>query len=192
VQLAGLDRADPQVQRYIAGLRDRFADNVDASWPTLETGLNDLAADRLYDPDPAAPEVGELPAGQVPPGLVRGALALAGGLHSDATGRPPLNGLTSGQLLDGFLRDAGCEIAEYEWSYGISARPFPPHAALDGLVFTGFDDDALSTAGTGASWIGGSFAPGDHKGCFVAGTPCQAPVPAPRSPAGTTGLGSRW
>jgi hypothetical protein len=175
VQLAGLDRADPQVQRYIAGLRDRFADNVDASWPTLETGLNDLAADRLYDPDPAAPEVGELPAGQVPPGLVREALALAGGLHSDATGRPPLNGLTSGQLLDGFLRDAGAEIAEYEWAYGISARPFPPHAALDGLVFTGFDDDALSTAGTGASWIGGSFAPGDHKGCFVAGTPVSGP-----------------
>jgi hypothetical protein len=175
VQLAGLDRADPQVQRYIAGLRDRFADNVDASWPTLETGLNDLAADRLYDPDPAAPEVGELPAGQVPPGLVRGALALAGGLHSDATGRPPLNGLTSGQLLDGFLRDAGCEIAEYEWSYGISARPFPPHAALDGLVFTGFDDDALSTAGTGASWIGGSFAPGDHKGCVIGETVVSGP-----------------
>jgi hypothetical protein len=165
VQLAGLDRADPDVQRYIAGLRDRFADNVDASWPTLETGLNDLAADRLYDPDPAAPEVGELPTGAVPPGLVREALAVAGGLRSDATGRPPLNGLTSGQLLDGFLRDAGAEVAEYEWAYGISARPFPPHAALDGLVFTGFDDDALSTAGTGASWIGGSFAPGDHRGC---------------------------
>jgi hypothetical protein len=164
-QLAGLDRSDPQVQRYIGGLRDRFADNVDASWPTLEAGLNDLAAERLYDPDPAAPEVGELPAGAVPPGLVRSALAVAGGLAADATGRPPLNGLTSGQLLDGFLRDAGAEVVEYEWAYGISARPFPPHAALDGVVFTGFDDEALSTAGTSGSWVGGSFAPGDHKGC---------------------------
>jgi hypothetical protein len=164
-QLAGLDRSDPQVQRYIAGLRDRFAENVDASWPTLESGLNDLAAQRLYDPDPSVPDVGELPAGQVPPGLVREALAVAGGLLPDATGRPPLNGLTSGRLLDGFLRDAGTEVAEYEWAYGISARPFPPHAALDGVVFTGFDDDALSTAGTGAGWVGGSFAPGDHGGC---------------------------
>jgi hypothetical protein len=164
-QLAGLDRSDPDVQRYIAELRDRFVENVDASWPELESGLNDLAAERLYDPDPAAPEVGELPAGQVSPGLVRDALAVAGGLPPDATGRPPLNGLTSGRLLDGFLRDAGAEVVEYEWAYGISARPFPPHAALDGLVFAGFDDDALSTAGTGAAWVGGSFAPGDHKGC---------------------------
>jgi hypothetical protein len=165
VQLAGLDRADPQVQRYIAGLRDRFADNVDASWPTLETGLNDLAAERLYNPNPSVPEIGEIPAGQVHPGLIREALALAGGLLSDANGRPPLSGLTSGQLLDGFLRDAGCEIAEYEWGYGISARPFIPHSNLDGLVFAGFDDEALSTAGTGGEWVGGSFAPGDHLGC---------------------------
>jgi hypothetical protein len=164
-QIAGLDRSDPAVQRYVGTLRDRFAENVDASWPALETGLNDLAAERLYDPDPAAPEIGELPAGAVPPGLVREALAVAGGLAADATGRAPLSGLTSGELLGGFLRDAGAEVVEYEWAYGISARPFPPHAALDGVVFTGFDDDVLSTAGTGGSWVGGSFAPGDHKGC---------------------------
>jgi hypothetical protein len=164
-QLAGLDRTDPDVQRYIANLRDRFAENVDASWPTLETGLNDLAADRLYNPNPNVPEVGELPAGAVPPGLVREALAVAGGLDPAADGRPPLSGLTSGRLLDGFLRDAGTEVVEYEWAYGISARPFHPHRRLDGRVFTGFDDPALSTAGTGGEWVGGSFAPGDHKGC---------------------------
>jgi hypothetical protein len=164
-QLAGLDRTDPDVQRYIANLRDRFAENVDASWPTLETGLNDLAADRLYNPNPNVPEVGELPAGAVPPGLVREALAVAGGLDPAADGRPPLSGLTSGRLLDGFLRDAGTEVVEYEWAYGISARPFHPHRRLDGRVFTGFDDPALSSAGTGGEWVGGSFAPGDHKGC---------------------------
>lgn len=168
-QIAGVDRSDPDVQRAVAELRDSFAENVDASWPTLESGLNDLAAERLYNPAPEAPEVGELPAGSVPPGLVRQALAIAGGIAADAAGIPlpgrPLSGLTSGRLLDGFLRDAGSEVAEYEWAYGISSRPFPPHAHLDGVVFSGFDDPALSSAGTGGAWVGGSFCPGDHKGC---------------------------
>jgi hypothetical protein len=173
-QIAGLDRSDPDVQRYVANLRDRFAENVDASWPTLESGLNDLAAERLYDPSPVPPEVGELPAGLVPPGLVRAALAVAGGLDAAATGHPPLSGITSGHLLGGFLRDAGTEVVEYEWAYGISSRPFHPHRALDGLVFAGFDDPALSTAGTGGEWVGGSFAPGDHKGCHCDYVPIYA------------------
>jgi hypothetical protein len=169
-QITGLDRSDPDVQRHVAELRDRFAENTEASWPVLESGLNDLAADALYSPDPAAPEVGEVAAGRVPPGLVRQALAIAGGLAADHPGTAgpgrPLSGLTSGALLDGFLRDAGAEVAEYEWAYGISARPFPPHAALDGLVFAGFDDDALSTSHhPSGAWVGESFAPGDHKGC---------------------------
>jgi hypothetical protein len=165
VQLANLDRSSPDVQRYIANMRDRFAENVDASWPTLESGLDDLASERLYNPNPGAPEVGEVPAGIVPPGLVRAALAVAGGLDPAASGSPPLSGLTSGHLLDAFLRDAGTEVVEYEWAYGISSRPFHPHARLDGVVFHGFDDPALSTAGTGGEWVGDSFVPGDHKGC---------------------------
>jgi hypothetical protein len=164
VGLAGLDRSDPEVARQIGALRDRFAENVDASWPVLEGGLRDLAADRLYDPDPTADPVGELPDSLVPPGLVRQALAVAGGLPGDSSGRPPLNGLTSGQLLDGFLRDHGQEVVEYEWSYGISSRPFRPHADLDGVVFAGFDDPVLDSPSE-AKWVGDSLAPGDHKGC---------------------------
>jgi hypothetical protein len=164
VGIAGLDRADPEVARTIGALRDRFAENVDASWPVLEGGLRDLAADRLYDPDPTVDPSGELPDSLVPPGLVREALAVAGGLPGDASGRPPLNGLTSGQLLDGFLRDHGQEVVEYEWSYGISSRPFRPHADLDGVVFAGFDDPVLNSPPE-ASWVGSSLAPGDHKGC---------------------------
>jgi hypothetical protein len=165
VGIAGLDRTDPDVSRQIGVLRDRFAENVDASWPTLEGGLRDLAASRLYDPDPTVDPVGELPSSIVPPGLVREALAVAGGLPADSDGRPPLNGLTSGQLLDGFLRDHGQEVVEYEWAYGISARPFPPHQRLDGVVFAGFDDAALATEEGEREWLGGSLAPGDHKGC---------------------------
>jgi hypothetical protein len=164
VGIAGLDRTNPDVARQIATLRDRFAENADASWPTLEGGLRDLAADRLYTPDPAAPEVGELPSSVVPPGLVRDALAVAGGVPGDASGTGVRNGLTSGQLLTGFLRDHGQEIAEYEWSYGISSRPFRPHADLDGVVFAGFDDPVLNSPPE-ASWVGASLAPGDHGGC---------------------------
>jgi len=165
VGIADLDRTDPDVARQIGALRDRFADNADASWPVLEGGLRDLAADRLYDPDPTVDPVGELPSSIVPPGLVRDALAVVGGVPGDDSGTGVRNGLTSGELLDGFLRDHGQEVVEYEWSYGISARPFRPHANLDGVVFASFDDDALDTSGTGGEWIGGSFAPGDHKGC---------------------------
>jgi hypothetical protein len=64
-----------------------------------------------------------------------------------------------------FMRDAGAEPVEYEWAYGISSRPFPPHEALDGQVFSDFNAPELSSAGTGGEWIGDHLAPGDHKGC---------------------------
>jgi hypothetical protein len=166
VALAGLDRADPDVARTVAELRDSFHASIGGSWPVLEDALRSLASARLYDPDPAAEPVGELPASIVPPGVVRRALNVAGGVLADDDGRGALSGLTSGQLLTRFLREqGGMEVGEYEWSYGISSRPFPPHADLDGLVFAGFDDDALSTRGTGHEWVGESFAPGDHRGC---------------------------
>lgn len=164
-RLAGLDRDDPSNLRQIAELRDLFHEAIENSWPTIEGGLRQIASDRLYEPAPEVEPVGELPDSMVPPGLVRDALAVAGGVGATSTGRPPLNGLTSGDLLGRFLRDNGTEVAEYEWAYGISSRPFPPHADLDGVVFAGFDDDALSTRGTGHEWVGGSFVPGDHRGC---------------------------
>jgi hypothetical protein len=163
-QITGLQRGDPTVMRAVAALRDEFAAAADAAWPALHDGLNELAIDLLYNPDPATPDVGELPDGATPPGLVRAALHTAGGVAADDAGTI-LHGLTSGQLLTAFLRDNGSVPVEYEWAYGISARPFHPHARLDGLIFAGYTDPALSTAGSGAEWVGGSFAPGDHRGC---------------------------
>jgi hypothetical protein len=169
-ELAGMPRDSDEVRRIVGQLRDTFADSIEASWPQLEAELNDLAVSYLYNPDPSAPEVGELPDSLVPPGMVRAALAYAGGLAADHTGSvqagQPLTGLTSGETLGNFLRGAGQVPTEYEWSYGISSRPFPPHKSLDGLTFPDFTDAALSTAGfPGYSWVGDSFAPGDHKGC---------------------------
>jgi hypothetical protein len=168
-RITGLDRGDPDVQRAVASLRDSYAAAADAAWPALENDLNDLATGLMYDPNPAADPLGELADSLVPPGIIRAALAAVGGLSGShpgvATSGNPLPGLTSGQLLQAFMRDAGAEPVEYEWAYGISSRPFQPHEALDGLVVTGFDDPALSSSGTGGEWVGDSFVPGDHKGC---------------------------
>jgi hypothetical protein len=163
--LAGLSRADPNVMRTVAALRDSYAEGVELSWPALERELLTLSVGALYDPDPSVPDVGELSSTRVPPSTLRRALAVAGGLAAADNGLPPLSGLTSGSLLQGFLADHNVAAEEMEWAYGISARPFDPHRDLDGVVFTDWDDPALSTAGTGAEWVGGSFAPGDHNGC---------------------------
>jgi hypothetical protein len=174
-RITGLDRSDPAVARAVAGLRDSFADGAENAWPALEAQLNDLATGLMYEPNPAVDPLGELPDSLVPPGVIRAALAAVGGLPADHPGFAAagtfLNGLTSGQLLTAFLRDGGAEPVEYEWAYGISSRPFPPHEALDGVVFGDFGDPALSSAGTGGEWVGGTFAPGDHKGCH-----CDAAV----------------
>lgn len=166
-ELAGLSRIDPAVMRVVASLRDAFADAVELSWPALEGELLTVAEGALYDPDPTTGpdrDRGELPATTVPPGALRSALAIAGGLALDATGLPPLSGLTSGRLLTSFLTENNVAATEMEWAYGISARPFKPHKDLDGVVFSNFDDPALS-APPEAGWIGRSMAPGDHKGC---------------------------
>lgn len=166
-ELAGLRRTDPAVMRLVAGLRDAFADAVELSWPALEGELLSIAEGALYDPDPSADldRRGELPSTTVPPGVLRSALAVAGGLAADASGLPPLSGLTSGRLLTAFLTEHNVTTEEHEWVYGISARPFKPHRDLDGLVFTDWDDARLRTRGTDGEWVGSSFAPGDHKGC---------------------------
>jgi hypothetical protein len=168
-RITGLDRTDPAVKRAVAALRDSFAANAEAAWPRLEAKLTDAATSALYHPEPDAPPVGELPDALVSPGLLRDALAWVGGMAADASGiaapGDPLTGLTSGDLLSSFIRDAGAAVAEYEWAYGISSRPFEPHEALDGRIFTDFADPALSTEGTGGEWVGASFVPGDHDGC---------------------------
>jgi hypothetical protein len=177
-RITGLDPADPDVARSVTDLRVHFSDATEAAWPALEDELNTLATGLMYEPDPAAEPLGEVADSLVPPGVIRAALAAVGGLVSShpgtATPGSPLPGLTSGQLLSAFMRDAGAEPVEYEWAYGISSRTFPPHAALDGRVFADFTDPALSSAGTGGEWVGGSFVPGDHKGCHCDYAPIYA------------------
>lgn len=175
-ELLGVDRGSAQVQRAVGELRDAFEEARVAAWQLLEEGLRVQATGLLYDPDPSVDELGEVPSTTVRPGLIRGTLAVAGGLDLLSGGVMAnglaavagtfLGGLTSGQLLTNYLRGQGAEVEEFEWSYGISARSFPPHRALDGTTFRDFTDPVLSSSRfPGYEWVGPMMVPGDHDGC---------------------------
>lgn len=169
---------------------------LDESWGWFRDELHTLATRRLYAPDPAAPAVGEFDATtRVPAGLVRQAIARAGGATSitpvvrtdvalraapggDAVGTPiyvavnndqPLGGIGTGETISGALVDGGAGIDGYQWDYGPAyrAHPFEEHLALDGIPFQNFDDDVLAAG----DWIGDYYFPGDHDGCVCDITP---------------------
>lgn len=163
-------------ERSALGLRQ--ADDLAEAWSWMRTNLEALARARLFDPDPAAPELGEFDSSlRVPTGLVRQAIARAGGAAGMSAGSTgvylalvegdtrPAGGIATGQLLREVLRDRGAGIEGYRWSYGAAfrARPFEPHAELDGLEFINFDDPVLTnTSGFPATAY---YMPGDHSGC---------------------------
>lgn len=168
------------------------SDDVDEAWRWMRGALNELAAYRLYQPDVEVTPGEVDTTARVPAGLVRRALAIAGGashLHGverhalsaagrrrpggDMLGAPvyvavnddkPLGGVATGETVSTLLRDSDVGVEAYEWEYGPAARlnPFEPHEDLDGEVFTDFDADALVSAD---DWIGDYYFPGDHDGC---------------------------
>jgi hypothetical protein len=188
------------VSRFVSGFsvaqRDglglRLAESLDEAWGWLHGSLVTLARAQLYDPTPLAETLGEFdPTLRVPPGLVRQAIARAGGtmglqatdgggayvVLAEGGGRPP-GGIATGELLRSALRDAGGGVEGYVWEYGpaVRARPFEPHLELDGVQFENFDDPALAN---GEGWPEFAFfMPGDHDGCL-----CDA-VPVLLSPEG--------
>lgn len=175
VRLLGADTNTEEIRRLVGELQLAFRDGIEAGWEFLQTGLGDVAETHLYEPEPGTPQQGEIPNSLVNPSLVRGALATAGGLATAIGGltrdglpgsrNRGVGGIGTGELLSDFMRSQGSEIDHYEWAYGISTRPFLPHQRLDGVRFPTWGAPELETAGTGAEWIGGSMAPGDHKGC---------------------------
>jgi len=153
--------------------------DADDAWAWLQAALMASATDRLFDADEEdgvsadAEDAGEDPTAEGRTrSLIRGALAIAGGLaassagvRSDGTAAQPgerLGGVATGGTLHGFLTDNGVDDVGYEWVYGVSRNPFEPHRDLDGVVFHDFDSAALRNPG---GWPGPTLAPGDHKGC---------------------------
>lgn len=163
---------------FSTGERDdlmlRQSSSLAESWGWLREQLDVLASTRLYGPDPLAPDVGEFdPTSKVPTGLIRQALARAGGAtgltetgtnpyvavnHGD-----PLGGIGTGETLMGAVTAGGGEIEAYQWVYGDAYRAtnFEPHLDLDGDVFTDFTSEVL----VAGDFVGDYYFPGDHDGC---------------------------
>lgn len=164
-------------------LRMRQADSLTEAWGWMREALDSLAGIRLFDPDPQL-TVGEVdPNLRVPPGLVREAIARAGGEVGFVSGADngqwvallpdggPVGGIGTGTLVSGVLRDSGGQIEAYIWDYGpgYRFRPFQEHLDLDGETFANFDSDVLAND---SGWPPYTFyTPGDHENCQCSATP---------------------
>lgn len=177
----------------------QYATDLADAWLWFRDALTALAQVRMYAPDPASPTAGEFdPNVRIPAGLVRQALARAGGasgitnvlrsaagapVNPDASGNDmfvavndgaPLGGVAAGETSMSVLDDGGAGIDAWQWEYGpaFRAHEFEPHALLDQEIFETFDDDLLAAD----DWIGAFYYPGDHDGCVCDVTPIIVPA----------------
>ncbi len=161
-----------------SGLADQQADDLSGAWGWLLAALSTLATDRLWNPDPSAPDIGEHdPTVMIPAGLIRSAISRAGGsagLSTSGTdawvtltdsGSRPAGGIGTGELVRGALRDGGAQVEGYVWEYGPSfrQRPYFPHQSLNDTPFENFDDPVLLNV-TDSLEVPYHF-PGGHDGC---------------------------
>lgn len=185
-------------ERASLGLRQ--ADDLAGAWGWMREALQSLASGRLFDPTPAAPALGEFdPTLSVPTGLVRQAIARAGGAAGLTAGDKggawvtladggtrPAGGIATGETLRGVLRDGGAGVEAYVWVYGPARRmrPFEPHVSLDGVTFRNFDDAVLANT---SGWPDLAFyLPGDHAGCNCDIEPIIIPADAPAAQGDTS------
>lgn len=174
----------------------RAAESIDQAWGWFRQNLTSLASARLYDPSPIALPGEFDPTSKVPTGMVRTALARAGGGARLVTSESHVGawvvldgvdgGYAGGVASGGIMRDVfaaeGVGVDGYRWVYGPGFResPFEPHRALDGVEFVNFDDPALANTG---SWPPFShYVPGDHAGCQC--DVALAVLPAASTPRG--------
>jgi hypothetical protein len=139
-----------------------------AGWLALYLGLLALARTRLFEA--AGTEDGEALADvAVPAGLVRDALAVAGGGQAGVTPHGPAAasgppGLLTGPRWRAALRQLEMEPNAWEWRAGFPTTPFPPHQALSGTIFRDWQDDQLVSGGSFPAVS--HYYPGDHRGCL--------------------------
>jgi hypothetical protein len=180
-------------QRTDLGLRQ--AEDLGTAWAWMSEALDGLAVERMFDPNPSAPDFGEFdPTLKVPSGLVRQAMARAGGNSglqagdkgqafvtvADA-GTRPAGGVATGELVKGALQDEGVVTERYRWVYGPAFRSqnFQPHLDLardGGVVFENFDDPQLERKEGHTFPPYGYYFPGDHTGCICDFEPIFPPV----------------
>jgi hypothetical protein len=160
-------RGDEAVARY----QRNQDDNRAAAASMLVAGLVTLGSSRLFTPD-ATPDLGEVDALSVPAGLIREAMAYAGGSSAptrspvddpDSTDVGTVGGVALGADSLAAMGTIDVEVDHWVWVHGDPDRPFEPHEALDGTEFDGFDDETLANNEPWPDFT--SFFPGDHDGC---------------------------
>lgn len=156
-------------------LEEEQADRRRDAWAWLAGALLTLAGQRLAGQDPEDPAAGEFdPAVVVPPGLVREALAIAGGetvehaAHGGlvtAAGQPP-GGPATGQTIRLAFAEQGFPWSGYVWNYGMAPRQtaFAPHVSLSGQEFQTWTDPVLANSSGDWPYVA-HFHPGDHWYC---------------------------
>lgn len=193
-QADALETASVVAGGFTVAQRDQYklrqAADLDEAWLWLKQSLTALAGEKLFDPSAGVLEAGEFdPSAKVPTGLLRQAIARAGGGAGLTTngqggafitltdaGRRPAGGIGTGELLREAMRDHGVQVEAYVWEYGPAYRkaPFEPHASLDGQVFENFDDGVLANV-SGFPDVP-YYMPGDHQGCCCDCSPVLIPV----------------
>jgi len=74
-----------------------------------------------------------------------------------------LGQIGTGPIVSDLLSDANADVVSYQWVHGDPLHAFEPHADLDGVQFTEWDDEQLQNT---YGWPEVEyFAPGDHDGC---------------------------
>lgn len=143
-------------------------------WNEAERQTRRLLADRLTSNVIDIIEGEGDPASHVPAGLLRDALARAGGGTPGVGPSGPAQhsgpaGLTTGPRVRALLDALGAQTMAWRWDHGMPATPFEPHQALDGYEFDRWDDPRLESV---TPWPNvGHYHPGDHRGCLCGATP---------------------
>ena len=150
------------------------------AWAWLAGALLSLGRARLHDPG-VSPKAGEFDASAtVPPGLIRDAMARAGG--GELGGGAPAGGVALGTTTLDLFRTHGQVVGGWEWVYGdASSRttPFAGHEDLDGVQFANWGDPALLVRPED-DWLGVThYRPGDHDWCQCDFIPLATDSPAP-------------
>lgn len=140
---------------------EEISRNIDGGGLVLRESLLLLADREIFDPV-TAPAAGELTGLRVPAPVIRRAMAAAGGASIEP-GLAPLEDAAPGLVFGPTISAFAPARLGWEWVYGDTprARPWEPHLAVDGRVFTGPADPALAGLAPG----GGQGYPGDHDGC---------------------------
>lgn len=150
------------------------AEDREQAWGWLLGALLALASAKLRGGDIADTDGEFDPSIVVPPGLVREALAMAGGERVEraaqgglltVTGQP-VGGVATGRVIRLAFAQGGFPWSGYVWNYGLAPRqqPFEPHRALAGAEFATWDDPLLANAAGVWPYVA-HFHPGDHWYC---------------------------